>query len=132
LRGIVINLMMLFGNTSPENMKAKLSWNILEHSDQLEMIIQNSWERPVLIFKHSTRCIISKSALRSFESGFNLEDKMTLYYLDLLQYRNVSNEIAEVFGIVHQSPQILLIKNGKVIYNESHEGIDARVLKEFV
>src|SRR5690554_8190122 len=83
----------LFGNTSPENMKNKLSWNILEHSDQLEMIIQNSWERPVLIFKHSTRCIISKSALRSFESGFNLEDKMTLYYLDLLQYRNVSNEI---------------------------------------
>lgn len=122
----------LFGNTSPENMKTKLSWNILEHSDQLEMIIQNSWERPVLIFKHSTRCIISKSALRSFESGFDLEDKMTLYYLDLLQYRNISNEIAEVFGIVHQSPQILLIKNGKVIYNESHEGIDARVLKEFV
>ncbi|HLV51849.1 MAG TPA: bacillithiol system redox-active protein YtxJ [Flavobacterium sp.] len=122
----------LFGNTSPENMKTKLSWNILEHSDQLEMIIQNSWERPVLIFKHSTRCIISKSALRSFESGFDLEDKMTLYYLDLLQYRNISNEIAEVFGIVHQSPQILLIKNGKVIYNESHEGIDAGVLKEFV
>lgn len=122
----------LFGNTSPENMINKLSWNILEHSDQLEMIIQNSWERPVLIFKHSTRCIISKSALRSFESGFNLEDKMTLYYLDLLQYRNISNEIAEVFGIVHQSPQILLIKNGIVIYNESHEGIDARVLKEFV
>lgn len=122
----------LFGNTSPENMKNKLSWNILEHSDQLEMIIQNSWERPVLIFKHSTRCIISKSALRSFESGFDLEDKMTLYYLDLLQYRNVSNEISEVFGIVHQSPQILLIKNGIVIYNESHEGIDVRVLKEFV
>jgi len=122
----------LFGNTSPENMKNKLSWNILEQSDQLGMIIQNSWERPVLIFKHSTRCIISKSALRSFESGIDLEDKITLYYLDLLQYRNISNEIAEVFGIVHQSPQILLIKNGKVIYNESHEGIDARVLKEFV
>ena len=122
----------LFGNTSPENMKNKLSWNILEQSDQLGMIIQNSWERPVLIFKHSTRCIISKSALRSFESGFDLEDKMTLYYLDLLQYRNISNEIAEVFGIVHQSPQVLLIKNGIVIYNESHEGIDARVLKEFV
>lgn len=122
----------LFGNTSPENMKSKLSWNILEQSDQLGMIIQNSWERPVLIFKHSTRCIISKSALRSFESGIDLEDKITLYYLDLLQYRNISNEIAEVFGIVHQSPQILLIKNGKVIYNESHEGIDARVLKEFV
>jgi len=52
--------------------------------------------------------------------------------LDLLQYRNISNEIAEVFGITHQSPQILLIKNGIVIYNESHEGIDAEVLKEFV
>lgn len=122
----------LFGNTKLEETKSKISWSILEHIDQLDMIIQNSWEKPVLIFKHSTRCIISKSALRSFENKFDLEDKMTLYYLDLLQYRNISNEIAEVFGITHQSPQILLIKNGIVIYHESHEGIDAEVLKEFI
>src|SRR5690606_29976563 len=122
----------LFGNTKLEETKSKISWSILEHIDPLDMIIQNSWEKPVLIFKHSTRCIISQSALRSFENKSDLEDKMPLYYSDLLQYRNISNEIAEVFGITHQSPQILMIKNGIVIYNESHEGIDAEVLKEFV
>lgn len=115
----------LFGSATPENAKNKLSWNILEHIDQLDKIIQNSWEKPVLIFKHSTRCIISKSALRSFENEFDLEDKIALYFLDLLQYRNISNEIAETFGVIHQSPQILLLKNGVVVYHASHEQINA-------
>lgn len=115
----------LFGSATPENAKNKLSWNILEHIDQLDKIIQNSWKKPVLIFKHSTRCIISKSALRSFENEFDLEDKIVLYFLDLLQYRNISNEIAETFGVIHQSPQILLLKNGVVVYHVSHEQINA-------
>ena len=85
-----------------------------------------------LIFKHSTRCIISKMALKNFESDFLLHDLIDAYYLDLIAYRSISNEIAEVFEVEHQSPQILLIKDGKVVYNESHEGIDANVLMKLI
>lgn len=123
----------IFGSSEEENQNArrKLSWVAFEHMDQLEMIIQESWQKPVLIFKHSTRCIISKTALSNFENEFNFEDKITLYFLDLLKYRTISNEVAETFMLTHQSPQILLIKNGIFIYNASHESIDAKFLERF-
>jgi len=109
-----------------------MNWKVLEHIDQIDEIKQASHQKLQLIFKHSTRCIISKMALKNFESDFLLNDVIDAYYLDLIAYRNISNEIADDFGISHQSPQILLIKNRVVVYNESHEGIDANVLKEFV
>ncbi len=105
-----------------------MNWNELTHIDQIDKIINESWKKPVLIFKHSTRCIISKMALKNFESDFLLHNEIDAYYLDLITYRNISNEIAEVFSVEHQSPQILLIKGGKVIYHTSHESIDANVL----
>lgn len=110
----------------------KMNWKTLEHIDQIKVIKDASFNKLQLIFKHSTRCIISKMALKNFESDFNLEDTIDAYYLDLIAHRNISNEIAETFQVQHQSPQILLIKNGVVVYNESHEGIDANVLKQFI
>lgn len=109
-----------------------MNWKVLEHIDQIDEIKEASHHKLQLIFKHSTRCIISKMALKNFESDFLLNDVIDAYYLDLITYRDISNKIAEDFGITHQSPQILLIKDGVVVYNESHEGIDANVLKEFV
>ena len=109
-----------------------MNWKILEHIDQIDKVINESWHKPVLIFKHSTRCIISKMALKNFESDFNLENAIDAYYLDLIAYRTISNEIAETFNVEHQSPQILVIKNGVVVYNESHEGIDAKVLSKYI
>ena len=109
-----------------------MNWKVLEHIDQIDEIKEASHHKLQLIFKHSTRCIISKMALKNFESDFLLNDVIDTYYLDLITYRDISNKIAEDFGITHQSPQILLIKDGVVEYNESHEGIDANVLKEFV
>lgn len=105
-----------------------MNWKVLEHIDQIDVIKEASHNKLQLIFKHSTRCIISKMALKNFESNFLLHDVINAYYLDLISYRNISNKIAEVFAVEHQSPQVLLIKNGKVIYHESHEGIDANVL----
>lgn len=109
-----------------------MNWNDLKNIEQLEQIKEASHQKMQLIFKHSTRCIISKMALKNFENDFSLHNDIDVYYLDLIAYRNLSNEIAETFTVEHQSPQILLIKNGVVIYNESHEGIDANVLKQFV
>ena len=109
-----------------------MNWKVLEHIDQIDEIKEASHHKLQLIFKHSTRCIISKMALKNFENDFMLDGVVDAYFLDLIAYREISNKIADEFRITHQSPQILLIKDGVVVYNESHEGIDASVLKEFI
>jgi bacillithiol system protein YtxJ len=106
----------------------KISWNELTDLGQLNEIIALSNEKPVAIFKHSTRCSVSRMALKQFENEFNSSDKVTPYFLDLIEYRAISNEIANRFGVTHQSPQLILINEGKAIYNVSHSDIDAEEL----
>ena len=110
----------------------KINWNELTDLGQLNEIIAISNEKPVAIFKHSTRCSVSRMALKQFENEFNSSDKVTPYFLDLIVHRDISNEIANRFGVTHQSPQLILIKNGKAIYNVSHSDIDAEELSEKV
>ena len=109
-----------------------MKWNNLESVQQLTALKEASKQKLQLVFKHSTRCYISKIALRNFENDFNLENKIDTYFLDLLNHRELSNQLATDFEIPHESPQLLLIKEGKVIYNESHEGIDAKVLSAYL
>ena len=109
-----------------------MEWKELTEQEQLEAIINQSEAQPVLIFKHSTRCSISRFALKQFENEFDLQDKITPYYLDLLNHRDISNEIAFQFNVQHQSPQILLLKNRVVVYHTSHENIDATELKKYL
>ena len=109
-----------------------MHWNELTSMDQLELLEIQSQIQPVLIFKHSTRCSISRFALKQFENEFDLQDKITPYYLDLLNHRDISNEIAFQFNVQHQSPQILLLKNRVVVYHTSHENIDATELKKYL
>jgi bacillithiol system protein YtxJ len=104
-----------------------MEWNKLSEIEQLEEINKASFDTPVMIFKHSTRCSISLSALSRVDRNWNNEQddvKVKPYYLDLIAYRNVSNEIARKWNIEHQSPQILIIKNGTCIYTETHMGIN--------
>jgi bacillithiol system protein YtxJ len=104
-----------------------MEWNKLSEIEQLEEINKASFDTPVMIFKHSTRCSISSSAINRVERNWNNEQddiKVKPYYLDLIAYRNVSNEIAKKWNIEHQSPQILIIKNGTCIYTETHMGIN--------
>ncbi len=124
----------IFGS-SEENkpqVKSNVKWVSLTHLDQLDVIVNQSWEAPVLIFKHSTRCIISRTVLKNFENDFNLEDKITPYFLDLLEFRSISNEIASRFNVVHQSPQILVIKNGVCVYDNSHDAIEVDAIRKLL
>nr|WP_041264970.1 bacillithiol system redox-active protein YtxJ [Bernardetia litoralis] len=102
-----------------------MNWNKLETPETLQEIIKNSDTTPVLIFKHSTRCSISTMALSRFERQWNQEKMGNVepYYLDLIKYKNISNLIAQELKITHESPQVLLVKNGKCIYNASHSSI---------
>ena len=127
----------LFGNSSESDNKDTnqngLNWNALTQITQLDSIVEESAEKPVVIFKHSTRCSISRMALKNFEREYNLqESEVAPYFLDLLEHRDISNEIAQKFQVIHQSPQLLLIKNGKSVYNVSHSEIDAEALKSKV
>ena len=119
----------MFGNEEKNNISG-IKWNILSDLGELNEIINLSHEKPVVIFKHSTRCSVSRMVLKQFENEFDSQDKVTPYFLDLIEFRNVSNEIANRFDVVHQSPQIILIQDGKAIYNASHSDIDAKDLKE--
>lgn len=123
----------IFGSSENENqVELNQIWINLEDLGQLNEIIIASEEKPVVIFKHSTRCSVSRMALKQFENEFNLQGKMDAYYLDLIENRAISNEIASKFDVVHQSPQLLVIKNGKCIYNISHSEIDALFLNQFL
>jgi len=99
-----------------------MNWIELTNENQLETIKKISAEQPIVIFKHSTRCSISSMAKNRLERETPVENTV-FYYLDLLRYRPISNKIAEDFSIAHQSPQILLIRNGECVYEESHNGI---------
>jgi bacillithiol system protein YtxJ len=124
----------LFGDSnSKDNSSSGMDWNDLTDLKQLDEIISESEQTPVVIFKHSTRCSISRMALKNFEREDNIEiGDAKPYFLDLLEHRNISNEIALRFEVVHQSPQLILIKNGKAVYTTSHSDIDAVELKEKV
>ena len=117
------------GSENQNDAPAKMDWNNLTDLGQLDDIISLSNEKPVAIFKHSTRCSVSRMALKQFENEFDFSDKVTAYFLDLITYRDVSNEIMNRFGVQHQSPQLILIKDGKAIYSATHSDIDASVLK---
>ncbi|OYQ38384.1 thioredoxin family protein [Flavobacterium cyanobacteriorum] len=121
----------IFGESGGKDTSSgNVEWNHLTNIKQLEHIIHESAEAPVLIFKHSTRCAISKMALRNFEKEYDIEaGKAKPYFLDLLEHRDISNEIATIFHVTHQSPQLLVIKDGVVVYHTSHGDIDAGVLK---
>jgi bacillithiol system protein YtxJ len=122
----------LFNEDSSESGANNVNWIPLNEMELVEDIAQLSYERPVLIFKHSTRCSISRFALKRFENEFELQEKVITYFLDLLNYREISNEIAVKFGVQHQSPQVLLIKEGKVVYHDSHDGIEAEEFKKYI
>lgn len=101
-----------------------MKWISLINKKQLQQLIEISVEKPQLIFKHSTRCGISRMALKNFETEYSINaNELDCYYLDLLNYRSISNEIANTFQVIHQSPQVIVIKNKKAIYSASHEQI---------
>jgi len=99
-----------------------MNWIPLQDEMQLEEIVADSNAVPQVIFKHSTRCAVSSMAKNRLERR-EAPNGINFYLLDLIRHRNLSNRIASDFGVSHQSPQVLVINNGKCIYNESHSGI---------
>ncbi|WP_242922180.1 bacillithiol system redox-active protein YtxJ [Pontibacter liquoris] len=109
-----------------------MNWHPLTSTEQLDEILEESKNTPVVIFKHSTSCSISATAKSRLErqwDGASL-DHVKPYYLDLLRYRPVSNEVAEMLHVHHESPQLLLVQDGVCTYDVSHMGIGVDALKK--
>jgi len=125
----------LFGGSGNDEKKEKkvIPWIPLTNVEQLNSIEEKSESKLQVIFKHSTTCGISRMVMNMFQETYDLnEEQADLYYLDLHRYRPVSNEVAVKFQLIHQSPQLLVIKNGVVEASSSHGGINDLVLNEYV
>jgi bacillithiol system protein YtxJ len=109
-----------------------MNWISIEQTEHLEQIINESFKNPVMIFKHSIRCSISAASLDRLERKWDNNEMSAVktYFLDIIRYRELSNKIAEEFDVIHQSPQVILIKDGRSSYDESHFGIDYDEIKE--
>lgn len=109
-----------------------MKWIQLTSEEQLKSLSKESEDHAVAIFKHSTTCGISRMMLKRFESEMHDQntENVKLYFLDLLQYRSVSNQIAKLFDVRHESPQFIVIKNGAVKHHSSHSSISSSVLFE--
>jgi len=105
-----------------------MNWNSLTTEDQIQQIITQSQSRPQIIFKHSTRCSISSVAYQRLQKA-DQPGNVDFYYLDLIKNRQLSNKVAELFKVHHESPQVLVIKKGECIYDESHFGISMDDIK---
>jgi len=126
----------MFSSDKKENTEKKSSipWIDLHSMEQLDEMEKISEEKTVAVLKHSTTCGISRMVLKMFESDYNLseEEPVKLYFLDLKVHRDISNEIAERFSVRHESPQLIVLKNGEVVHHASHQQIQAEKLHQLV
>ena len=114
----------LSGGEGAASDEGRIPWEPLEDIRQLDVILEQSHERPQLIFKHSTRCGISAVMLRRLEQNWReAHEAADFHFLDILSHRPVSQAVADHIGLPHQSPQVLLIRKGELLASASHSGI---------
>ncbi|GAA4811168.1 bacillithiol system redox-active protein YtxJ [Litoribaculum gwangyangense] len=123
----------LFGGSTEQREKKELPWISLSELQQLDFIEEKSTNKTQVIFKHSTRCGISSMVMNLFIDAYDYsENDIDLYYLDLISYRNISNKIAHKFQVIHESPQLLVIRNGIAVAHASHSQINDLNLQQFI
>ncbi len=135
--GIINKLFGTSGDSGKDSVESKKEdttpWINLTSIEQLDDIKERSKTKPQFIFKHSTRCGVSRMVISQFKKDYKVaESQADLYYLDLLNYRTISATIAEKFKVTHESPQLLVIKNGAVVAHDSHSAINSLELEKFI
>ena len=122
-----------FGGLSKSKDKKILPWIALNDITQLDAISSKSNNKPQIIFKHSTRCSISSMVMNQFVDAYNFStNDFDLYYLDLLSYRDLSDSVSHKFQVIHQSPQLLVIKNEVVKAHGAHGDVNEINLNQFI
>lgn len=125
----------LFKNeNSSEKEEQNIPWNALTTLEQVNQVVEDSQGKMQVVFKHSTSCGISGMVLRRITTSWSSIDtsQVDFNFLDLLAYRNISNAIASKLNVVHQSPQVILLRNGEVVFHTSHGAIMDFDIKKFL
>jgi len=112
--------------------KKEVPWIQLESLNQLDTITENSKNKPQFIYKHSSTCGISRMVLNMFSESYDMDLDVDLYFLTIQNHRDVSNAIAEKFGVRHESPQLLVVKNAEVAFHTSHGAISDTDLTKYL
>ncbi|MFD2697331.1 bacillithiol system redox-active protein YtxJ [Mesonia sediminis] len=122
-----------FLKAKESNSKTSIDWLEIKKVCDVEAILEASKEQTAIVFKHSTRCPVSRMALNRFEAEADFDaNRVAFFFLDLIQYREVSNLIAEKFQVTHQSPQIIILQNSQVVGHFSHHEIEADVVADLL
>ncbi len=118
-------------NNNPEARTIHPEWIVLSEMDQINDIFRLSRKSSVIIYKHSTRCgICYRIQQILIDNWDHLEGKAVFYYLDVIENRTISNKVAAICDVRHESPQVLVLKNGKVVYAESHYNINIETIQK--
>ena len=123
--------MGFFGFGKKSGASSGIDWIQLRSAEELDDFIKKeSFNKPVILFKHSTSCAISSMAMSRLENYWDIDGEMAVpVYLDLLRHRDISNKIAADLGVIHESPQILIVKDGECVYQASHSQISVADIK---
>ena len=106
------------------------NWKIITSELQLQAAVDESFEKAVVLFKHSVSCGISAGVKYGLEKDWDFKtDELSFYYLDLLSFRSISNKMADDLQVTHQSPQVIMLKDGMVTYHTSHHNISVAALR---
>ena len=109
---------------SEPDKKTNINWNTISSNEDLDELLERSKQRPQLIYKHSTICSFSRMAQGELISAADeIEKKADINYVGVIETRPLSNKVSQVLGIRHESPQIILVKNGEAIWDASHGGV---------
>ena len=109
-----------------------MHWIKLNNNEALEKLVKESYNQPVVIYKHSTRCSISAMVLQRLERSWKDEDfeGIKTFFVDVIDHRAISNQIAKIFDVVHESPQLIIVSKGDSVYDASHSEIAYPELKK--
>jgi len=132
--GLFKNLFSAKNEASESSEKsANLNWYKLTKVEQLSNLKKISNDKLVVLFKHSTRCGISRMVWNQFQSSADFPaDQVELFYLDLLSYRDISDAVAQEFQVLHQSPQLIILQHGQVVHHASHSAIVPSSVNQFL
>ncbi|WAC13806.1 bacillithiol system redox-active protein YtxJ [Dyadobacter pollutisoli] len=109
-----------------------MNWITISSEEEVQNIY-NSGEYSI-IYKHSPRCMTSLMAYRQLKSDVNSVPnvQVPVYIVDVIANRKESQSIASTFQVEHESPQLLIVKNGECLYDSSHEDISLHQTLEYI
>lgn len=119
-----------FNSDKDDKQEDGISWHPLTDKDQITIALEESKDKIIAIFKHSTTCGVSRMVLKSFEKEYTENEDVKLYFLDLRKHRDVSNAVANELNVRHESPQLIVLQNKEVLHHASHQDINAEKIAE--